>query len=237
VDYIAGIPSAENVKLVFTSSNTSDVFRMNDIRLIGKESGYIPEIPPTFGEITKTVCDSFTINDSVYTVSDTYTQHFTNVAGGDSTLTIYLTVNTSTSGTLTLTVNDSLAINDSVYKTSGTHVQHLTNAAGCDSTLTIYLTVNITPPPSSIRDVETLHTTSLQVFPNPVTNELHIVIPNEMRELPAIVEIFDINGKRVHSHPAPRTSHLAPFSIDISNLPNGTYIVKFGNSYAKIVKQ
>jgi hypothetical protein len=97
--------------------------------------------------------------------------------------------------------------------------------------------------------VETLHATSLRIYPNPTDGELTIVIPSDARELTANrsltafgmtgtqIEIFDMTGQRVYSHPAPRTPHLEPFTINISHLPIGTYILRIGNQVAKIVKQ
>jgi len=99
-----------------------------------------------------------------------------------------------------------------------------------------------TTPPSNV--VEMLHATPLRVFPNPVTDNLYIVIPsdivipNEMRDL----EIFDMNGRRVFIHHvetgrAPSLRDDNTIVIDISHLPNGTYIVRIGNRSTVIVKQ
>ena len=95
--------------------------------------------------IDTTVCDQLVINDSTYTISDTYVQHLENAAGCDSTLTINLTVLESTEGNIQRIVCDEVTINDSTYTESGIYVQHLENAAGCDSTLTIDLTVLESP--------------------------------------------------------------------------------------------
>jgi uncharacterized repeat protein (TIGR02543 family) len=80
--------------------------------------------------------------------------------------------------------------------------------------------------------------TTLQVFPNPTDGKLTVVIPSEARNLPAIVEIFDMNGKRVYSHPIPRTPNPEqPFSIDMTPFQSGNYILRIGNRVAKVVKQ
>jgi len=78
----------------------------------------------------------------------------------------------------------------------------------------------------------------LQVFPNPVTDYLRIVIPSNARDL----EIFDMNGRRVFVQRV-ETLHATSLHddgtivIDISHLPNGTYIVRIGNRSTVIVKQ
>ncbi|MCE4567097.1 hypothetical protein INQ51_22455, partial [Maribellus sp. CM-23] len=102
----------------------------------------ITVLQTTQASIDTTVCDILTINDSIYTESGTYEQHFTNAVGCDSMLTINLTVLGSTFETINRIVCDQLTINDSTYTESGQYIQNLTNAAGCDSTLTINLTVN-----------------------------------------------------------------------------------------------
>ena len=94
--------------------------------------------------IDTTVCDSFTWNDSVYTVSNDYIQHFTNRNGCDSTVTLHLTVNYAETFAFDTTVCDSFTWNDSVYTVSNDYIQHFTNRNGCDSTVTLHLTVNHT---------------------------------------------------------------------------------------------
>ena len=108
--------------------------------------------------------------------------------------------------------------------------------------------------------VETGRAPSLQVFPNPVTDQLYIVIPspsttlrvNSTRDLVNnIVEIFDINGHRVFAQPALRQAQgpasqaqgavaealEATITINISHLPPGTYILKIGEHAVRLVKQ
>ncbi|MCL2413074.1 MAG: Ig-like domain-containing protein, partial [Bacteroidales bacterium] len=88
---------------------------------------------------------------------------------------------------------------------------------------------------------------SLRVYPNPVTNLLHIVIPSEARNLfeNNTVELFDMNGRRVFSKPSLRQAQgsvaepveATTFTIDMSPFPNGNYILRIGNRVTKIVKQ
>ena len=76
----------------------------------------------------------------------------------------------------------------------------------------------------------------LQVFPNPVTDNLQITTAE--LQIGDVIEIFDMNGRRVFSHPICQFSILnSQFSIDISHLPNGTYIVRVGNRSTVIIKQ
>jgi hypothetical protein len=67
----------------------------------------------------------------------------TNAAGCDSTATLVLTINNSTTSTTTINECDSYTwTNGTTYTVGGTYTQVLTNAAGCDSTATLVLTIN-----------------------------------------------------------------------------------------------
>ena len=95
-------------------------------------------------------CDSLTwINGTTYyesTSTPTYTYVGGNAAGCDSTVTLHLTVNHSTTGVDELVACDSLTwINGTTYYESTstpTYTYVGGNAAGCDSTVTLHLTVN-----------------------------------------------------------------------------------------------
>jgi hypothetical protein len=66
----------------------------------------------------------------------------TNAAGCDSTATLVLTINNSSTSSTTVTECDSYTwTNGTTYTIGGTYSQVLTNAAGCDSTATLVLTI------------------------------------------------------------------------------------------------
>jgi uncharacterized coiled-coil protein SlyX len=71
----------------------------------------------------------------------------------------------------------------------------------------------------------------IQVFPNPVSYELRIV--NYDFKQGELVELFDINGRRVYSARANGNE----MTIDMSNFQSGNYILRIGNRVARIVKQ
>ena len=65
------------------------------------------------------------------------------MAGCDSTVTLYLTINNSSSSIETLTACDSLTWHDSLYMQSTFNSQFSTlNSVGCDSVVTLHLTIN-----------------------------------------------------------------------------------------------
>jgi len=90
--------------------------------------------------------------------------------------------------------------------------------------------------------IETQYIASLQVFPNPVMNQLNIIHDWQPGD---VVELFDMTGRRVFSQRvavetqciASLQSRLVTFTIDMSLFPNGSYILRIGNRVARIVKQ
>jgi len=92
------------------------------------------------------------------------------------------------------------------------------------------------PPPTNIVNE---HVGSLlQVFPNPVTDKLHII--NEWQS-GDIIELFDMNGRRVFVQPV-ETGHAPSLHddtivIDMSAFPAGNYILRVGNQSFQIVKR
>jgi hypothetical protein len=84
--------------------------------------------------------------------------------------------------------------------------------------------------PKPLDIVETLHATSLQVYPNPTTGELQIT--NDELGINN-VEIFDIFGRKLNHLITSSSNHL----INISHLPSGVYIVKIGTEAGEVVRK
>jgi hypothetical protein len=97
----------------------------------------------TSSTITEFACDSYTSpSGAVFNTSGTYIDVIPNAVGCDSTITIDLTINTTSSFNLILAACYSYTLNGQTYTSSGIYVQTLINTAGCDSVLTIDLTIN-----------------------------------------------------------------------------------------------
>ena len=74
--------------------------------------------------------------------SSTYTFATTNASGCDSTATLNLTINNSSSSSEDVTACDRFDWNGATYTESGIYTFTTTNASGCDSTATLNLTIN-----------------------------------------------------------------------------------------------
>ncbi|MCL2132590.1 MAG: T9SS type A sorting domain-containing protein [Lentimicrobiaceae bacterium] len=83
--------------------------------------------------------------------------------------------------------------------------------------------------------VETLHASSLRVYPNPTDGKLIIEIAGQARNDAEIVEIYDVVGQVVGAYRI-RPKNTEPV-IDISHLASGLYFLKIGNKVIKVVKE
>ena len=103
----------------------------------------------------------------------------------------------------------------------------------------VWIGNNPTPCTESTINIYNEEQSVVKIYSNPVTDLLHIVIPNEVRDLPATVELFDMNGRRVFSQPI---IHLQcsicnlQITVDMTPFPQGVYILRIGNHVARVVK-
>ena len=94
--------------------------------------------------VNETACDSYTwsVDNQTYTTSGIYTSPVMQTVNGcDSTVTLNLTVNYSTSASVEVTAVGSFTWNGEVLDESGVYTWTGTNAAGCDSVVTLDLTI------------------------------------------------------------------------------------------------
>ncbi len=99
----------------------------------------------TTGEITPSVCNSFTSpTGKMLTISGTYLDTLIAANSCDSILTINLTILEPTDTTIYAAACDSFITESGQYtwKNSGIYTEKLINTEGCDSTITYNLTIN-----------------------------------------------------------------------------------------------
>jgi len=98
--------------------------------------------PVVTGDTTAIACDRFDWYEHTnLTQSGDYVHTFTNIAGGDSVVTLHLTINHSVTEIVEATACDSYTWNGITYTQSVNYTQTFTNASGCDSTITLHLTI------------------------------------------------------------------------------------------------
>lgn len=129
-----------------TVSTTYTITATNGAGCTSTASVAVTVNQPSSSSVTASSCDSYTWaqNGTTYTASGAYTAVIPNAAGCDSTITLNLTINNSTTATVPHTACNTYTwpINGQTYTTSGTYTATIANAAGCDSVITLNLTIN-----------------------------------------------------------------------------------------------
>jgi hypothetical protein len=136
--------------------------------------------------------------------------------------------------TLNGTIKD-LSAEVSELKADTTHLHSLIRALELD---TVKLNDSIRTLLQQLADCEKSGTSNanllpqehIQVFPNPVNYELQIT--NYEWNAGDVVELFDMNGRRVYTRSLSGTET----TIDMSNFQSGNYILRIGSRVAKVVK-
>ena len=164
----------------------------------------------------QSACDSYTWIDGVtYTESNSSaTQLFTTTNGCDSTITLSLTLNNSSTSELFETALDSYTLNGTTYNSSGVYTQIITNEAGCDSTITLNLTID-----SSVGIDE--RNQSIILYPNPTNDKLNVLVPEFL--IGKKGRVTHVSGKLVYEF-IQANSHV---EINCAYLESGEYMVFF----------
>jgi len=174
-------------------------------------------LEPTFSSESVTECDSYTwnTNGQTYTQSGQYTEVFTNQVGCDSTVTLNLTINSSSSSTQTDTGLDSYtwSVNNQTYTESGIYTAVIPNESGCDSTITLDLTLQFT-------GLDENESSYVAVYPNPTYNSFTLSTKDMIHMNYTLV---DIQGKVVLTGKIESIEQ----TVDISKLSNGPYNLVF----------
>ena len=88
-------------------------------------------------------------------------------------------------------------------------------------------------------DLEAL-ASSLNIYPNPFSNQLTIDFVSDVNEENIRISIYDLTGKVVLQTQTDVVEGSNKIPMDVSALPKGTYLVRFDNEndsqYAKIIK-
>ncbi len=94
-----------------------------------------------YAETEMSVCESYEWHGTVYTLSGTYQELFTNSVGCDSTEVLHLNILEATQSMDHVNACESYEWNGTNYTQSGTYQELFTNSVGCDSTATLNLTI------------------------------------------------------------------------------------------------
>ena len=102
--------------------------------------------PTTYSTITTSICNgnTYILGANAYTTSGTYNAILVNYLGGDSNVTLNLTVLNTSSKTINANIcqGGSYFVGSTSYNTTGSYTNYLTNYHGCDSIVYLNLIVN-----------------------------------------------------------------------------------------------
>ncbi len=177
-------------------------------------------------------CDSYLWEGVEYTSTTVAVQTLQTVYGCDSIVGLTITIHHSSEDTVVVnTQEDSYEWNGTVYEASGTYRQTFTNREGCDSTVTLIITFDT----EGIDDFSSINN-QLLIYPNPATDHITLsCLPDD-----AIVELYDLSGRLVHSGASTLSGTMA-FTIDLSRFASGTYLLRLitpqGTVTYRIIKQ
>ena len=203
----------------YTTSNNTATYSLPNIEGCDSLIALDLTINNSFAGIdTQTACDSYTwIDGNTYTENNnTAAVEYTTIHGCDSTITLDLVINHSTSSSLTETALDSYTLNGVTYDSSGVYSQTTNNIAGCDSTITLNLTIE-----SSVGLDE--NTEDILLYPNPTNEKIQISVTDPL--IGSVVVISNASGKEIHRYIHSKKKII----IDCSDFPSGSYIITFKN--------
>ena len=185
--------------------------------------------PNSTTTFTATVCEGTVYTENGFNASETgiYTRTMENANGCDSTITLDLTVNPSYQiGVLAIINRGETYTNFGFNKSeAGTYTQHLQTVDGCDSTIMLTLVVMMS------LDDATVDEKAFIFYPNPAKD--FVILEFETLHESERVQIFDIRGRRVKT--AEAGAGKKQMQIDVSDLSEGTYIIRFGNVAKKLI--
>ena len=100
-------------------------------------------LPQTkYNEVSLASCDQYIWNGEVYTESGTYTQTLQTIAGCDSIVTLYLTINRSEREEYRLTTCKQYEWHGQIYTESGDYEYQTTTEHGCERVEVLHLTIS-----------------------------------------------------------------------------------------------
>ncbi|MCC7029866.1 MAG: T9SS type A sorting domain-containing protein [Chitinophagaceae bacterium] len=222
--------------------DTSGIYTQLFTNAVGCDSVltlYLTINQSTADTITQTACNVYTLNGQTYNASGVYTQMFINGAGCDSTLTLNLTINTVNTAVMQAGPVLSAVANGAVYQwlscnpyqeMAGETNQQFTATAngeyalsisqnGCSDTSACIPVIGI-----GLNDREL--TNSVILFPNPVTDNLHIKY-NLTTNKNATVQLIDMLGRLLTEISLHVNANLVIFPTN--GLQPGVYTYKFLN--------
>ncbi|MDD3740413.1 MAG: T9SS type A sorting domain-containing protein [Bacteroidales bacterium] len=140
--------------------------------------------------IIDSICEGevFEFGEDEFSTAGEYTQTLNSQFGCDSIVHLNLSVNETFNTEFSIT-EESYTWNEMLYTESGDYTETYTAINGCDSVVVLHLTI--------ISDVlnQTEMSNQINVYPNPATSLIHIVIGNNNNNSEIYLDFTSISGK------------------------------------------
>ncbi|TRX53378.1 T9SS type B sorting domain-containing protein [Fulvivirga sp. M361] len=216
---------------VWTSSNTYMDVIPNAVGCDSTITVNLTVNNSTSSTITETSCDNYTSpsGNFVWTNSNTYMDVIPNAVGCDSTITVNLTVNNSTSSTITEIACDSYTSpsGNFVWTSSNTHMDVVPNTAGCDSTITVDLTINSSTSSTITETVCDNYTSPSGNSTWTISGTYMDAIPNAMGCDSTITVNLTVNNST--------SSAITEIACDSYTSPSGNFVWTSSNTYTDVI--
>lgn len=223
---------------IIISNELFDSYVLNSAVMEISASNAIPNFDNTTSKNHRPISATFNIATSIDFVAVTGITGVPTTANAGTPLALTGTVapSNATNKTIVWSVTNAgttgASINGNTLNTTadGTVIVRATivNGETATTNYTQDFTIAVNSTATNIAEIEADN--SILVYPNPVKDELWIV--NYEWKNGDMIELFDMNGKRVYSARAHENT-----TIDMSAFQQGNYILRIGNRVAKIVKQ
>jgi hypothetical protein len=226
--------SSSGLPVTFTSSDTTTA-KISGTRVTIVAAGSVDITAHQSGDATY-----FTANDVKQTLvinkldqAITFSQLDIHLLGDapfalTATASSNLPVTYSSSNTSVATVSNNvvtiLGVGNTTITASQSGDKIFTQAADATQELTIKLITGIEPSIDLVRSV----------YPNPTTGLIHLTLQNETEQ--GQVKLFDLKGTEIITDKPAATTDQFHFTLDISNLNPGMYLLYSGSTQIKIIK-
>ena len=166
--------------------------------------------------------EQYQLGNDIFDESGTYETVFTNYLGCDSVITSHIEILPNISYTHQLSVPFGNVYANEIIEQDTFIIQNFEAANGCDSIVYTVITVDNILKNEHINDI-----TSLNIYPNPTFNTLNLS-GTLAKNTQTIIELYDVFGQsiRLYKEQSVLSGNFQQ-SFDVSNLTNGTYLLKF----------
>ena len=186
-------------------------------------------IMPAYNDtLIAAICEGTSYTDNGFNISEagTYIQSLQTSSGCDSILTLNLSIMPAYNISIDASIHAGEIYQENGFNVSeeGVYTQTLQTVNGCDSIITLNLYL------SSLENAEA-GIANFKMYPNPTKEFVHLEFDNTHKDIE--LSLFDMLGRKLRTYTL--KSGERSISIDIRNLPSGTYTITTSTIKQKLI--